>query len=116
MLYTHRIDSSFFPATQYPTVPSVDVLYFLLQIGGLNDYLTASEIPWIISLILSIVMQHKNVFKSFLVNWKSEKGIYLRQPSQNQTSGEEDDITGESLVSVMLLRALLKFRDTQSHR
>ena len=91
------------------------ILLSRLQTGGLDDYLTSSEVPWIISLIIGIVMQHKEVFKRYLINWKTEKCIYAREISQNQ-NGEKVDIIGESLVSVMLMRALMKLRDTQSHR
>ena len=91
------------------------ILLSRLQTGGLDDYLTSGEVPWLISLIIGIVMQHKEVFKRYLINWKTEKCIYAREFSQNQ-NGEKVDIIGESLVSIMLLRALMKLRDNQSHR
>lgn len=91
------------------------ILLSCLQTGGLDDYLTSGEVPWIISLVLGIVMQHKEVFNRYLINWKTEKCIYARETTLNQ-NGEKVDIIGESLVSIMLLRALMKLRDTKSHR
>ena len=89
------------------------MIYF--QTGGLEEYLSNKEIPPMISLLVTIASQHKEVFKRYLKNWMTGNVVYESAVTPNQI-GETSSVIQESAVSIMLLRILQKVCDCQSNK
>jgi len=80
--------------------------------GGLEEYLTVKEVPWIISLLLGVVMQHKSVFDRYLRNWRNEN----EKTSAKHKNDLSANIVKDASNGIMLSRALMKLRDFSSYR
>ena len=77
------------------------------QSGGLEEYITVKEVPWIISLLLGVIMQHKSVFDRYLRNWRNEN----EKTSAKRKNDLSANIVKDASNGIMLSRALMKLRD-----
>ena len=75
----------------------------------MDEYLTLKEVPWILSLLLSAIMQQKTVFDSYLRYWRNEHDNCSVRIAKNKN--DTANVIKQASVGIMLTRAIIKIRD-----